>query len=118
MTEETKTEAVEEKAPRAPRKKTKITYSVGKKTYTLNDLNDAELTVGTLKNKEGSKRAERAKALEGCKTVQDYLVNDGLVRDLNRYLLSGAVTLTLDGKDVTITSEVIEPVAEAESEAA
>jgi hypothetical protein len=116
---ENKSEAEAEatETPRAPRKKTLISLSVGGQKVKLLDIqNDAVITVGDLKLKEGSKRSERAKALEGCKTVQDYLINDGLTRDLMRYLTTGAVTLSVKGKPVEVEKTVVEVEPKVEQE--
>lgn len=68
--------------------------------------NEAVITVHKdLGSREGSKRAERAKAFDGAATVQDFFANKGASKDLLRHLKTGAITLEVGGKPVTVVGK-------------
>lgn len=85
-------------AVRAPRH-----FYIGSEEVDLHEKGgEVELTVvNAAPSREGSKRAERAKSLEGAATVQDFFINKGVVRDLHRLVKMGHVTLSLGGHAVT-----------------
>lgn len=110
------------KAPKAPREKKApglkaVDLLLDGQPVKLSAIqNDAVITVHKdLGSREGSKRAERAKAFEGAKTVQDFFANKGASKDLLRHLKTGAITLDVGGKAVTVVGKA--PAAPAETPA-
>lgn len=101
------------KAPAVPRKVAVDLVCNGHPFNLKASQNDTTITVlKPTTSKEGSKRAERAAALEGVETVQDFFAKGGLLRDIVRYLRTGVVSLTFEGNEVAIA----EPAAPAEEE--
>lgn len=108
------------KAPKAPRvgRVGRVAVLVDGASVTLASIqNDAKIVVHkSLGSKEGSKRAERAKAFEGANTVQDFLAAGGVTKDLLRHLKTGAITLEIEGKTVSVAPVAAEEAKEETAE--
>ena len=85
----------------APRSR-RVILTLNGEEVTLHKIqNDAEITLkGDFGSREGSKRAERAKAFTGAATVQDFFANGGVSKDILRLMLAGKVELTVKGVQV------------------
>lgn len=82
----------------------RVSLVVNGEAVTMRSVADkAQLTVvGNIGSREGSKRAERAKAFEGSATVAEFLGKGGASKDLLRHLKSGAVEVHVDGHKVEV----------------
>lgn len=82
----------------------RVALKVGDETVTLSSIKDkATLTVtGEVGAREGSKRAERAKAFEGSTTVAQFFEKGGVSKDLLRHMKGGRVELHVDGQKVEL----------------
>lgn len=82
----------------------RVALKVGDETVTLSSIKDkATMTVtGEVGAREGSKRAERAKAFEGSTTVAQFFEKGGVSKDLLRHMKGGRVELYVDDQKVEL----------------
>lgn len=82
----------------------RVALKVDGETVTLSSIKDkATMTVtGDVGAREGSKRAERAKAFEGSTTVAQFFEKGGVSKDLLRHMKGGRVELHVDGQKVEL----------------